>query len=287
MWTLGVDKIALRIRMVEPGWLLLATGLLAVLVAIQAWRWKFVVQVFHADAKFSLLLRFVFIGNFFSQLLPSSIGGDAVRFLLLSRKGLSKEKAFMVVLLDRIVALLGLILLSIALVPSLFYTLGMTHATMGFAFTIALSFVAVALLFFLEPLTRWFANFRLVQGLQAVSRGLSRLIRSEVSIKVLLLSVLIQAGLAMVVSLIGRALHISADDWMYLLLVPPVMLVTMVPLSIAGWGIREGAMTFALGMVGISAVNAVSISILFGAVIALTSLPGGFLWISDVRKADI
>src|SRR5690606_4783819 len=63
-----------------------------------------------------------------------------------------------------------------------------------------------------------------------------------------------------------------------LILVPPVMLVSMVPISIAGWGVREGAMITAFGLVGLDTADALALSIVFGVIVSLVGAPGGAIW---------
>ena len=63
-----------------------------------------------------------------------------------------------------------------------------------------------------------------------------------------------------------------------ILLVPPVILVTVVPISIAGWGVREGAMVVAFGFIGVPASAAFAVSVLFGLTLAAASLPGSLIW---------
>jgi hypothetical protein len=62
------------------------------------------------------------------------------------------------------------------------------------------------------------------------------------------------------------------------LLVPPVILVTVVPISIAGWGVREGAMVVAFGFINVPPSAAFAMSVLFGLTLAAASLPGSLLW---------
>ena len=50
-------------------------------------------------------------------------------------------------------------------------------------------------------------------------------------------------------------------------LIPPVMLITMLPISIAGWGVREATMGLAFGYAGLMANEGINVSLLFGAVI--------------------
>jgi hypothetical protein len=68
-------------------------------------------------------------------------------------------------------------------------------------------------------------------------------------------------------------------------LVPPVMLITMLPISIAGWGVREATMGLAFGYAGLMASEGVNISLLFGAVSFIVGLVGGLVWILSAEKA--
>lgn len=63
------------------------------------------------------------------------------------------------------------------------------------------------------------------------------------------------------------------------------MLLSMVPISLGGWGVREAAMVWLFGAVGIHSQEAVSISILFGLATTAAGLPGGLLWLLD-RRSD-
>ena len=75
-----------------------------------------------------------------------------------------------------------------------------------------------------------------------------------------------------------------------LVLMPPVILITTIPISIAGWGVRESAMVAIFGFISVVQEDAIALSLLFGLVNAVVSLPGGLLWIlngykrSDVRE---
>jgi glycosyltransferase 2 family protein len=69
------------------------------------------------------------------------------------------------------------------------------------------------------------------------------------------------------------------------LLVPPVMLITLLPISIAGWGVREATMGLAFGYAGLMANEGVNVSLLFGAVYFIVGIVGGLVWIFSPEKA--
>ena len=58
----------------------------------------------------------------------------------------------------------------------------------------------------------------------------------------------------------------------------------MLPISFAGWGVREGAMVTALGLVNIPINVSLASSILFGLFLLLISLPGSMLWTTKSKK---
>jgi uncharacterized membrane protein YbhN (UPF0104 family) len=64
-----------------------------------------------------------------------------------------------------------------------------------------------------------------------------------------------------------------------LVIVPVVTLLMVLPISIAGWGIREGAMIIGLGFIGVESENAFALSLLFGFLTLLIAIPGGAIWI--------
>jgi glycosyltransferase 2 family protein len=67
-------------------------------------------------------------------------------------------------------------------------------------------------------------------------------------------------------------------------LVPPVMLITMLPISIAGWGVREATMGLAFGYAGLATAEGVNVSLLFGCVSFIIGAFGGLVWIFSAEK---
>jgi uncharacterized membrane protein YwzB len=68
-------------------------------------------------------------------------------------------------------------------------------------------------------------------------------------------------------------------------LVPPVMLITMLPISIAGWGVREATMGLAFGYAGLITIEGVNVSLLYGAVSFIVGAFGGLVWVFSAEKA--
>ena len=71
---------------------------------------------------------------------------------------------------------------------------------------------------------------------------------------------------------IGRDIGLAVTIWDMLVLFPPVLLLSMVPFSVAGWGVREGAMVTGMGLIGVSPAAAFTVSVLYGIVMVAVGL---------------
>src|SRR5262249_24383180 len=70
-----------------------------------------------------------------------------------------------------------------------------------------------------------------------------------------------------------------------LFLLPPVLLVSTIPISIAGWGVRESSMIAAFALAGLAESDGLTLSILFGAATFTIGLVGGLVWILSGLRA--
>ena len=92
------------------------------------------------------------------------------------------------------------------------------------------------------------------------------------------LSLVIQILVGYVVWRLASDFGAKLDFIEFSLLWPAVLILSFLPISIAGWGIREGAMVFAFHILGNSSSIALATSIAFGVLMILAGLPGGVIW---------
>ena len=71
----------------------------------------------------------------------------------------------------------------------------------------------------------------------------------------------------------------------YLVLVPPAILFTVIPVSVAGWGVREGALVALFSMIGADQAAVLAMSILYGFILILVSVPGFLFFLSDRHRS--
>jgi uncharacterized membrane protein YbhN (UPF0104 family) len=222
----------------------------------------------------------VLIGAFFSQTLISFVGGDAMRIWRMTQKGIPAGDATRVVLYDRVLGFLGLIVMIVLALPVLFHVVDdrRVHAAIGIF--VAGAVIGVLAMLSLHKLPASWSHHRLVAFGVKLSYLGHELLRTPRLIAVLLgLSVGIQVLNVLVFYLFGTGIGVHVGFTTYLALVPPVIFLSMMPISFAGWGVRESALIAAMSTVGVPAAQSVAISICYGLGLILVSLPGGVTWL--------
>ncbi|WP_185961420.1 lysylphosphatidylglycerol synthase transmembrane domain-containing protein [Telmatospirillum sp. J64-1] len=264
----------------DPAFLAAAVLCQFLSTVVASYRWFFIMRVLGHGRNWGFFLRSYFKGAFFNQLLPSNIGGDVVRVMDVKRTGVDLAQSFFGVFIDRLFGILGL--LFIGLLAAL--------ATPGF-FTHDLE-VLVILVFaagiggvlFLTLFHRWtfLRRRRLLRLLVDLSLNLYQLFRRTRSfIAQFGLSIVTHVFSILAVWFIALAVGIDQAFILFLTLIPLVMLFMALPISLAGWGVREGAMVGLFLLAGIDKGPILSVSLLYGLVVIVTILPGYLAWATD------
>lgn len=274
-----VKGVASHFAKVDAATLLLAIATVWLIMVLQTLRWLAIIKANGTQLGFKTALHMVLIGNFFNQILPSTVGGDAVRIWCAYRAGLSFSAAANTVIIDHACTLFALLLLAAAGLPWLFEIVPDPAARWALLTVIFAGVAGFGILLALRRLPRLIARWRVARallGLAALAR--KAMSRARYALPIILLSVVSFIGLSVIVFWIAQAMQLDITLRDCVLLVPPVILITVVPVSIAGWGVREGAMVVAFGFVNVPAGPAFAVSVVFGLTIAAASLPGSLLW---------
>ncbi len=276
--------------------LMIASLCIFALSVTTAARWKTVLAEFRHPLAFADVWRYTVIGMFFNQLLPSGMGGDALRIWYARRAGLPLGAAIGTVLVDRILALLGLLLLVIIGLPYLLslsisgvvatvISVSALLLALGIAAFLSIDHVLAGLAVLLRDRMRSAFVTRVHDGLARTARDTRRLLKGlPYGPATVLLSLINQIALGLVVLYLARTMSLSLSPAAAIFLFPPVLLLSMIPVSLAGWGIREGAMVLVFSLAGLEAGASLSVSLLFGACMFLSGLPGGFMWLLTRRE---
>jgi len=278
-----------RLGGLDLRWVTLILFILCAQMVLLALRWREIVVACGAKLPPATALSYSFSGQFFSQVLPSTVGGDAVRVWLLARGGAGWPTASYSVLIDRVV---GVSILAVLVVVCLPWTFNIIHDPIARAALISIGFGAlVGTLVFLTLGVRrlrvmeqwWFTRH-----LAAASRVAWRLCQSVTGPRVAALSFVTHLMTAMVAWGAAMAAHAAIDFTNVLFLTLPVMLIATIPVSIAGWGVRESAMVLAFSYAGLAASDGLIVSILFGILNLAVGVIGGIVWVaSGYRRRSV
>jgi len=281
-----------RIAGMDPAMAALALALICLQTIPATLRWTAVLDAIEAPLPFLQALRLFFIGIFFNQTLPSSVGGDAVRIFVAHREGLTLRGAINGVMLERASTVIALVLVVAAMQARFLERVDDTAGKWVLPAVGLLALAAVGGLAFLMVLDRLPASlprWRIVRGLGYLAGDTRRVFLAiGPAVKTIFWGAVGHTNVSFAVFVLAVGLDIDVSFLDCLTLVPLVLLVTTVPISIAGWGVREGAMVVAFGLIGVANESAVVLSIMLGLLAICGSLPGGILWLkSGQSRKDV
>jgi uncharacterized membrane protein YbhN (UPF0104 family) len=280
--------LAARLNVDSLGWIMLAIAVLFLQIFIGVLRWREISSECGAPIGLRQGMRFNLIGTFFNQTLPSSIGGDAVRLWLVARGGAGWRAATYSIFVDRAI---GLIALAIVIVASLPWSYHLISDPAGRSALLLVDFAALAaglgfLLLGVLPFP-WLKTWWATHHVHACAVIANRVIFSrDRGPKLAILSLLVHVLTVVIAWCVVQAIAAPVLFSQVFQLMPPVMLITMLPISIAGWGVREATMGLAFGYAGLMANEGINMSLLFGAVSFLVGIVGGLVWVFSPEKAS-
>ena len=247
---------------------------------IAAYRWRLIMRLLVFNESVSYYVRSYFKGSFFNQVLPSSIGGDAVRIIDLTQKGYDKKDAVYGVFVDRVVGLVGLLVLNL-LATILFWGAFDNDFSMLIILITLGGISGFTLLFHLDKIT-FLANYKFLNLFHRLAKRLNTLYADRtLLLKHIAISVIVHLLSVLTIYALALSIDFHMPFQIFLIAVPPVFLLTIVPISLAGWGIREGAMVGIFMLVGADQTKILAMSILYGLLLIISSLPGSYFWIKS------
>jgi uncharacterized protein (TIRG00374 family) len=258
------------------GWFVLAVALVLAALGVGGVRWHFLLQAARIPSSLGFSVRAYVIGAFSNSVLPTAVGGEFVRGWLVARSGKPLARALTSVVVDRISALACLLILAWLAVGVDPGAIPGSLAALLAAATAAMALAGVAAILILrrEGLGRLLPE-RLRPWASEVASVLRVYLRDrDLQLRVLLLGLAFQiltigSGWA-----IGKALGLGLEPEVLAVVIPLALIATLVPISLAGFGVREGAFIALLGEVGVSAADATLFSLLSFAAITIASAPG-------------
>jgi glycosyltransferase 2 family protein len=232
--------------------------------------------------------QYTLVGLFFNQALPSTVGGDGVKIWLLSqRPNWTLRLSLHCIILDRALGLLALLFLIVLSMPWIVSTITDTQAAAGIGALVFIGFFGCLIFALMPRLPLILERNRIISEIREF-RGVFRSVFLDGPILCLavIYGLAVHALNVAVLWFIAQDVGIAVSFSECLVIVPTVLLVSVVPISIAGWGLREGAMVAGFSYLGISAADAVFLSVTLGLGMTAVGLIGGLVWmLSKAKKA--
>jgi uncharacterized membrane protein YbhN (UPF0104 family) len=286
-----VGRLWASVARASVPWMLAAMAVYFTTVVASTWRWRLLLDAQGVHLGGRTLLGSYLVANFFSNFLPSNIGGDVIRIRDTAKPAASKTLATAVVLTDRVIGVIGL-----ALVAAIGATIG--AATVGHApspiwpswlwagFILAAAVSAPAVLAptgvtrLLQPLAvlhpEWVGGrIDTLTGVLQRFRGRPAALASCFGG-----AVYVQAGLVVYYLLVVYALHINVRLVDLAVIVPLSFIVQMLPVSVNGFGVREATFSLYLARLGVPIESSVLMSLVAAAIIMVFSLTGAAVYVA-------
>lgn len=274
----GLEAVLERVRSADPALVGLAVAIGVLQVAILAFRWHRVLAVLRTD--FDVLPRpfqaqlIVWSAQFLGQVMPT-LASDGMRILFARGAGVTLRTGFKSTFADRGLALFFLLVLAViglVLGPSVVVNNPILRPLIYIVQAgIVLMIAAIAVSGRLIPLV---AQWPLLKVLVETLSSMRQVLSSPTGV---LFGALYVLGhlMSMVIFLVlahSQSVPLGIADVM--VVVPLMMLISVVPVTVGGWGVREGVVVALLGLFGVAPDVSLTLSVSFGAVLLISTLPG-------------
>lgn len=258
-----------------------AAALYALQFAVTSFRLRFALRILGAQCSFLTALRSILAGAFFAQTPLSNFGGDMVRVWTIFRDGVSLRNAASAVTLDRLFGFISLVALILLTLPVLWIHVSNPHLRLGIAMVLAAFATGVVAFLLLQRMPATIrTRFSFADWVGQVSAEFHMMVvNKKTSASIIAMGLCAHFLSLGIFYAFARDVGMNVGFFQVLYLTPFPLLVSLLPISIGGWGVREGAMIAAFGLVGVPADKTLSASILFGILSLLVALPGALVWL--------
>jgi uncharacterized protein (TIRG00374 family) len=266
--------------------LLIPCYLLVLLIhLIASYRWFIFVKVDYPQVPVSKLFSFYLVALFFNNFLPTAVGGDVVRTVDLYKYIGQGKTAVVSVFMERFAGMTAQIFVAfIAILIG--YRYFREPTVLWLVCGISISYLLFLLGLFNRRIVSVFINLLSVWRLPRVPDLLSGMYKLFLRyradrfavLKALILSVVIVLVSIITFYLLSLALRLSVPFTYFVIFLPIMTIVSMVPISLGGLGVREGIGVFLFSRAGLSASDAFGLSLSWSAILILVSLLGGMIF---------
>lgn len=276
LW-LDPAAIVRQVRVFDPIWLAAALALGTLQFALSAERWRRTAARLDVPIGKRRALADYYAAGFANQVLPGGVVGDAGRAWRHARTSSRPGPAVRAVVLERasgqLVLLPALFIMLVATDPgaTLLAQMAVPAGPVWMVAVVGLVLPAAGLV------AAWRAG-RIPGWLASLARDAQRALLARGAWPAqLALSVAVLGTYCAMFACAGRMIGADASFSTLAVLAPIVLLAMLMPISVAGWGVREATAAGVWVALGWPAAEGVAVSVAYGALCLITSLPGAVI----------
>jgi hypothetical protein len=278
----GLAELGARAKEASPLPLAAALAVVLLMAVLVAARWRLLAGWLGVAVPIALAARAVFLGLFGGQALPSAIGTDFLRGWVVARRTGRIRRVAASLIADRLVALFAACLLLVLSYPSLARLSAVLGGVVAPAAILVSGAILVGFLLACSGALRpypgiWGGLLRHLDAIDGVA------LRPKPIGAAILVALAIHAMAVIVAALTAAAYGVEASPVVWLSIIPASVIACALPVSINGWGVREGVIVALAAGHGITQVDALLVSLTLGALNMLASLPGAYLLLHQSR----
>jgi len=261
------------------GWIYGLTFLIAQLFFI-SWRWKALINIGHFRMSYIESLQVNIASQVANMLFLATISGIAVKIALACQFGASLFKSIFATAIDRGFTLIALIILTILFLPALGKYMDHPFSDYIIGIIVAAVFIGLIVLpFFLNKIMqivikKFSKHSKIRSGLRYVTLLLSQ---PFLLLKVTMISLIAQICFFVAIYGLTHAMGLKLSLLEIMVVMPIIVLISSLPISFGGWGVREGAFIYGMSLFHVPAETAFTISVQIGllglASIIICSIP--------------
>jgi hypothetical protein len=287
----GIDHaVFARLLATQNSGLLAAAALFILLqMFLGGERWRAILSAFiRGEQPSAASVLAVFYSSVFFNCLPvGTVGGDVARIWLARRFALSLGQIVLSVLIDRVLTVAALIMLALATLPTIPSPLA-TTAWLGGVAMLAAGALGVLLIGTIERVLGRWRHQRFIHFVLRMAEDVRHLTK-RAGLTALGYALASGACAGLAAYCIALSLGLGVGPLAMVAVTAIMTLIVALPISVAGWGVREVSLVALLGVLGVDREAALVLSVELGLINTLLSLPGGLVWLTlrDHRKTAL
>ena len=244
-------------------------------------RWKIIIKRYHRDIPFYDVVKIHYLSFGTSLFLPNAVAEPFWKSLLLKNFKLPVKSALLTVMLDKAFVVVGLFLMVLVVMPimAMIYPVSVLFVCSYLSVLAILIILYIAYTFSGSLRVRKLLGKNLNKYPEVKSAFQHLLLDKGLLLKCLAITLLSQVSSITSLYVLSLFMQLDIKYYEYLLLIPPVFLLTMMPITFNGWGLREVSIIYMLGLINVPPGVALALSVQFGLIGMLVWGIGLLSWI--------